>query len=105
MVIGGSIIGKVARMVSHFREHGLTLSDYLRAAVRQPQLFYQLPSTIQRNIEQVVTHFRRNPCSCPQPHPLERGRLVVTSLVTRQRRGLLPRLLASVLAHGCFIRE
>jgi hypothetical protein len=33
-------------VVEHFAKDGLTRADYLRTATRQPQLFYQKPSTI-----------------------------------------------------------
>ena len=44
-------------MVRHFAEHGLTLADYLRAAIKNRRLFGQVPETIQSNIESVVRHF------------------------------------------------
>src|SRR5215470_469419 len=52
--------GKVAAVADHFAPDGLLLQDYLHAAVRQPSLFYQSPSTLQRNIEQVASHFREH---------------------------------------------
>jgi len=51
---------KVTAMVEHFSADGLTLKDYLRAAVKKPSLFYQSPVTLQANIEGVVEHFHKD---------------------------------------------
>jgi hypothetical protein len=48
---------KITAVVTHFQNRGLTFQDYLAAAIKQPQLFYQSPATIASNIEGVVTHF------------------------------------------------
>jgi hypothetical protein len=45
-------------VVNHpaFKDCGLEVKDYLKAALKQPQLFYQLPETIVSNIMGVVNH-------------------------------------------------
>jgi hypothetical protein len=48
----------VTDVVKHFRRHGLTLEEYLRAAVKEPQLFTENPATVIANIEGVFKHFR-----------------------------------------------
>jgi hypothetical protein len=48
---------KINRVVEHFAPDGLTRSDYVRAAVKQPSLFCQRPETVIGNIEGVVRHF------------------------------------------------
>lgn len=37
---------KVNAVVERFADNGLTLADYMRAAVQYPQLFYQAPDTV-----------------------------------------------------------
>jgi hypothetical protein len=49
---------KINAIVEHFSPHHLTLQNYLKAAVKQPPLFYQAPATIIANIEGVAAHFR-----------------------------------------------
>ncbi|MBV8939660.1 MAG: hypothetical protein JO089_07480, partial [Alphaproteobacteria bacterium] len=51
---------KVSAVVERFSPHGLTLEDYLTAAVKQPQLICQAPATIIGNIETVAEHFREH---------------------------------------------
>jgi hypothetical protein len=53
-----TLIANLEGVVDHFRERGLTMRDYLRAAVEQPSLFTLSPSTVVGNIEGVVEHFR-----------------------------------------------
>jgi hypothetical protein len=48
---------KVAAVVGRFARDGLTQAAYLKAAVRQPALFYQAPATIIGNVEGVVERF------------------------------------------------
>jgi hypothetical protein len=48
---------KVQAVVERFAAEGLTTKDYLRAALRQPQLFCQKPTTIAGNIAGVVALF------------------------------------------------
>src|SRR5690349_7257312 len=48
---------KVTAVVNHFLPQGLTLSAYLKAAVKQPPLFSQRPATVQANIERAAQHF------------------------------------------------
>jgi hypothetical protein len=49
---------KVNAVVEHFGRDGLTLRNYLFAAVQKPRLFYNSPATIIANIEGVAGHFR-----------------------------------------------
>jgi hypothetical protein len=49
---------KIDAVVEHFCPNRLTMADYHRAAVKQPQLFCQAPATIIANIEGVASHFR-----------------------------------------------
>jgi hypothetical protein len=56
---------KVTAVAEHFQEHGLTLPDYLHAAVNQPQLFYQSPATLIGNIEGVVSRFEPDGLTLP----------------------------------------
>jgi hypothetical protein len=50
----------IERVAGHFRGDGLTRGAYLRAALKQPHLFYQKPETLIRNIERVVNHFHKD---------------------------------------------
>jgi hypothetical protein len=52
--------GKVARVVSHFAPDGLTLEDFLRGAIRRPQILGMNPDTLIANIEAVCGHFREH---------------------------------------------
>jgi hypothetical protein len=54
----GAVDDSVETIVSHFAAHGLTKGDYLRAAVKHPQLFVQRPQTFIANVEGVTNHFR-----------------------------------------------
>src|SRR5581483_6153686 len=47
---------KLQTVVNHFHADGLTLSDYLRAAVKKPQLFNQDSATLIANINAVTEH-------------------------------------------------
>jgi hypothetical protein len=49
--------GKLTAVVEHFAPDGLTMPDYLLAAVRQPPLFYQAPATLIANVQGVTDHF------------------------------------------------
>ena len=49
---------KVHAVAEHFRPHGLELNDYLRAAIRKPQLFYLSPAVVIGHVEAVAEHFR-----------------------------------------------
>jgi len=49
--------GKVETLVSLFAPEGLTLPDYLSAALDKPSLFYQSPETIENNIRALVKKF------------------------------------------------
>jgi hypothetical protein len=51
---------KVQAVVAHFHSDGLTLPDYLRAAIKKPQLFNQNPETFIAHIEAVATHFQEH---------------------------------------------
>ncbi len=53
------IRGKVTSVCDHFAGDGLTLDNYLCAALRRPQLFIKSPATIITNIERVAAHFSR----------------------------------------------
>jgi hypothetical protein len=48
---------KIHAVPEHFAPASLTLEDYLRAAVKQPPLFYLSPNTIIANVEGVARHF------------------------------------------------
>ena len=48
---------KLQGVVARFEEHGLTLDDYLRAAIARPELFYQAPASVVQNIATTVTLF------------------------------------------------
>jgi mannitol/fructose-specific phosphotransferase system IIA component len=48
---------KIRAVAERFKAEGLTREDYLQAAVKQPQLFYQAPDTIEKNIKPVVERF------------------------------------------------
>jgi hypothetical protein len=48
---------KVTAVVEHFEVHGLTLQDYVRAAVKHPQLFSMKPATVIRDVETVAAYF------------------------------------------------
>lgn len=56
---------KVTEVVTHFNGAGLTLPDYLDAAVKQPQLFCQSPATLIGNIEGAAEHFREHGLTLP----------------------------------------
>src|SRR5579875_1285445 len=56
---------KVVAVVEHFTGAGLTLPVYLRAALRQPSLFYQSPATIIGNVEGVAKHFKPHGLALP----------------------------------------
>ncbi len=45
-------------VAGHFRDQGLMLNDYLRAAIRHPALFTQSAATVTGNVEGVAEHFR-----------------------------------------------
>jgi hypothetical protein len=47
-------IAHVEDLVSHYREHGLTLAAYLQAACRQPAFFCLTPATMTRHINSVI---------------------------------------------------
>jgi hypothetical protein len=49
---------KMQAVVDHFPHGGLSVSDYLRAVLKQPQLFTQSSATIIAHIEAVTNHFR-----------------------------------------------
>ena len=49
---------KISAVEQRFEADGMATSDYLQAALKQPQLFYQSPATIIANIEDVAGHFR-----------------------------------------------
>jgi len=51
---------KVNAIVEEFSADGLTLENYLRAAVKHPSVFYQAPATVHANIEGVVRYFRKD---------------------------------------------
>jgi hypothetical protein len=55
-----TVIRRVEAVATHFQKHGLTLNDYLRAAVRQPSLFCLSPATVIRRVEGVATHFQKH---------------------------------------------
>jgi hypothetical protein len=48
---------RVEPVLQRFSRHGLTRDDYLKAAIRHPQLFCLNPETVTSNIERVVAHF------------------------------------------------
>lgn len=52
------IRGKVTAVCKHFAREGLTLTDYVRAARRHPQLFIKAPASVIANIEAVADHFQ-----------------------------------------------
>ena len=52
-----TIAGNIAGVVALFTDQGLTVTDYLRAALKRPQLFGQKPATIAANIAGVVALF------------------------------------------------
>jgi hypothetical protein len=49
---------KVHAVVGHFRRDGLTLPDYLRAAVMQPSLFCQSHATIICHVNLLIDLYR-----------------------------------------------
>lgn len=51
---------KSTPIIEYFAEYGLTQENYLRAAVKNNQLFYQNPEKIISNIETVQKHFKNN---------------------------------------------
>jgi hypothetical protein len=57
--------GKVTAVVEHFAVHGLTLHDYMRAAVKYPALFTHKPVTVIRRIESVAAHFQEHGLTLP----------------------------------------
>ncbi|WP_437193660.1 hypothetical protein [Planctomicrobium sp. SH527] len=50
---------KLQEVATHFENDGLTLPQYLQAALKQPQLFHQSPATIAGNIEGLVDRFTK----------------------------------------------
>jgi len=51
---------KITRVVKLFKDHGLTIEDYLnKAALKQPQLFIQSPKKIEGRIKGVVKKFKK----------------------------------------------
>ena len=57
---------KIETLVKKFQEHGLTLEQYLQAALKQPPLFYQSPNTIYNNITQTVQKFQKQELTTKQ---------------------------------------
>jgi hypothetical protein len=50
---------------AHFREHGLTVGSYLRAAVLQPSLFYRSPATVIGHVNLLIDLYRQELLSVP----------------------------------------
>ncbi|MDR3126354.1 MAG: hypothetical protein LBT92_01855 [Rickettsiales bacterium] len=46
--------GKIQSTAERFKSEGLTISDYLKAAVKQPSLFYQSPETVAGHINMLI---------------------------------------------------
>src|SRR5262249_46606194 len=57
--------GKVTAVVEHFAPDGLTLQDYLGAAVRQPTLLGLKPATVIRHADAVAAHFQKHGLTLP----------------------------------------
>ncbi len=57
---------KIRGVVERFTDDGLTTKDYLQAAVRQPQLFTQLPDTISKHIELVFDLYDKDVFTLPR---------------------------------------
>ena len=45
-------------VVDNFKDYGLTLEGYIKACIKQSQLFYRLPETICANVDGVVDNFK-----------------------------------------------
>jgi hypothetical protein len=45
-------------MVNRFKNEGLTVKDYIKAALKTPTLFYRAPASISRNILEVADKFK-----------------------------------------------
>src|SRR5947209_653541 len=56
---------KIHAVVDRFRQYGLTLPDYLQAALKQPSLFTRSPATVVGNIKAVAYHFREHGLTLP----------------------------------------
>ena len=48
---------RIENLVVKFADEGLTVKEYLSAAVKQPQLFCQTPETVEKNIRGLVVKF------------------------------------------------
>ena len=55
-----TLIGNITAVVDHFKNDGLSLKNYLSAALKQPALFAQKPETLIGNITGVANHFKND---------------------------------------------
>lgn len=52
--------GKINRFVKNFADAGLDCRAYVGACIKQPQLFYQSPETLTKNVDEMVQLFTKD---------------------------------------------
>ncbi len=80
----------ITQVVEHFKPHGLTLNQYLKAATKQPSLFYQKPET-RNNTKQHHPSRRTLQTTRPSTQPIPQSRNKTTATLLPETRNNLPK--------------